>query len=109
MPRIEVAVNGRAYQISCDEGQESRVEHLAATIDRLVLRLTREFGQIGDARLLLLASLTIADELAEARRKLASYDDGTTPLDPGTFSGARRVIDAAGQRIAEIAARLEPV
>ncbi|MBY0423442.1 MAG: cell division protein ZapA [Parvularculaceae bacterium] len=106
MSKIEVNVNGRAYQISCDEGQESRVEQLAGTIDRLVGRLTREFGQIGDARLLLLAALTIADELSEARRRIASYDDGTTPLDPGTFGGARRVIDAASQRIAEMAARL---
>ena len=109
MSRIEVTVNGRAYQISCDDGQEERVENLAVNIDRLVARLTREFGQIGDARLLLLAALTIADELSETRRRLASYSDETQPLDPGTIGGAARILDAAGQRIAEMSARLERV
>lgn len=107
MSRIEVSVNGRAYQISCDEGQEQRVEQLASNIDRLVSRLTREFGQIGDARLLLLASLTISDELAETRRRLADYSDETVRLDPETHGGARRVIDAARLRIADMAARLD--
>lgn len=107
MSRIEVSVNGRAYQISCDEGQEERVESLAANIDRLVQRLTREFGQIGDARLMLLAALTIADELAETRRRLAGYADETQPLDPETVGGAARILDAAGQRIDDMSARLE--
>lgn len=107
MSRIEVSVNGRAYQISCDEGQEQRVEQLAGNVDRLVGRLTREFGQIGDARLLLLAALTISDELAETRRRLADYSDESVALDPETQGGARRVIDAASLRIADMAARLE--
>lgn len=107
MSRIEVAVNGRAYQISCDDGQEERVEALAANIDRLVARLTREFGQIGDARLLLLAALTIADELSETRRRLASFADETTPLDAETAGGAARILDAASRRIADMAAKLE--
>ena len=107
MSRIEVEVNGRAYQISCDDGQEQRVEQLAGNIDRLVGRLTREFGQIGDARLLLLAALTISDELAETRRRLADYAGDTHALDPETHGGARRVIDAASQRLAGMAARLD--
>lgn len=105
--RIEVSVNNRPYQISCDEGQQDRVRDLVAGIDRVVGRLVAELGEIGDARLLLLAALTISDELADAKRRLALYDHEAAALDADTAGGVRRVIEATEQRITEMAQRLD--
>ena len=63
MPMIEVSVNGRRHSVQCGDGEEARVRQLAAYVDRRVSDLARGQTQLGDARLLLMASLLVADEL----------------------------------------------
>ena len=65
MAEVEIRVNGRDYRVTCEDGQEDRLNQLAAYYDRQVSDLASELGQIGDARLLLLSALTICDELFE--------------------------------------------
>ena len=50
----------------CGEGEEGRVRQLAAYVDRQVADLARGQTQVGDARLLLMASLLVADKLSDA-------------------------------------------
>lgn len=71
MPSIEVVINGRNYRMACEEGQEARLRGLAEDFDRRINEHKRELGEIGDARLSVVAALTIADELSEARRQIA--------------------------------------
>lgn len=70
MGQIQVTVNGRTYGIACDDGQEAHVGRLARYIEQKVAGLVQSVGQVGDARLLLMASLVIADELADAELRL---------------------------------------
>jgi len=107
MGQVNVTINGRAYQVACDDGQEQHLTALAAYVDRRVGELTAAMGQIGDARLLVMASLLIADELADAQaagapgnaQPEAFADSGETVLANG--------IEALARRIEDIAARLE--
>lgn len=96
MAQVAVTVNGRRYEISCDDGQEAHVFRLAEQIDRRVAQLVASVGQVGDARLLLLASLLLADETAEMRTELARLREG------GTASGG----DMQSAAPAEAAGRL---
>ena len=66
MPLVEVVVNGRDYQVACDVGQEDRLRELAQQFDKRVQVLASSVGQVGDARLLLMAGLVITDELSGA-------------------------------------------
>lgn len=70
MSDITLTVNGRNYEVRCDDGQEPHVRALAGDVDRRVGLLTRSLGpardQVDEARLLLLAALLIADELHRA-------------------------------------------
>ena len=66
MPQVDVHVNGRRYQIACDEGQEEHLTQLAEYVDKRVQELVGAVGQVGDARLLVMTSLLVADELSEA-------------------------------------------
>ena len=70
MSEVAVSINGREYSVSCEAGQEAMVRQLAKYLDLQVTRLAQDIGQVGDARLLLMAGLVIADELSEALEDL---------------------------------------
>ena len=70
MPLVNVMVNGRAYTLNCDEGEEQHLKELAAYINEKVRELLGQVGQVGDQRLLLMAALLIADEHHVAVKKL---------------------------------------
>jgi cell division protein ZapA len=107
MAQVEVTVNGRAYKVACENGQEARLEQLAAHLDRAATQLAKDLGQIGETRLLLLAALTVCDELFESRRRCAELERQTQPLSPETAGGAARVLDEAARRIEALAKRVE--
>ena len=70
MGQISVPVNGRPFTLTCDDGQEPRIRRLAQYVDAKVAQFVTTVGQAGDAKLLLLAALVIADELVDANEAL---------------------------------------
>jgi cell division protein ZapA len=107
MAQITVTINGRNYPVACNEGEEQRIEELGRYIDAKVKTFAHELGQIGESRLLVLAALVLADELADAQA-------GSGAPRPGNGAGLDDGVAAAGienlaQRIESIAARLETV
>lgn len=107
MAQIDVLVNDRAYKVACQDGQEERLLRLAAHLDREARALAGDLGQIGEARLLLLAALTVCDELFEVRGKFAALEASAAPMDQETVGGATRVIEAAARRIEGMGERLK--
>ena len=59
MGQVTVTLNGRTYRLRCGDGEEPRLLELADHVRGKVDELTRQFGQIGDERLLVLAALLI--------------------------------------------------
>lgn len=76
MGQVSVILNGRTYRLNCDDGEEQHLQDVAGHVRGHVDRLTREHGQIGDERLLLMASILITDELYELREAIER--DGVT-------------------------------
>jgi cell division protein ZapA len=105
MAQIDVEINGRSYPIACDDGQESHILELATYVNRKVSDLVASVGQVGDARLLVMASLLLADELAEAYAEL----DDTKEVEQGTKTEALRAESRAAQAIEALAARIEGI
>ena len=106
MAQVAVTINGRSYDIACDDGQEAHLARLGKYIDNRVEDLSKAVGQIGDARLLVMVSLLIADELSEVYTEvdtLRSDDDGAIS------KGAMELpdIERLAERIETIAERLE--
>ena len=60
---VEINVNNQIYKISCEEGQEEHIQNLAQFINNELEKLVSSVGQIGEARLLLMTCLIIADKL----------------------------------------------
>jgi cell division protein ZapA len=104
MPQVSITINGRAYPVACDEGEEDRIRELARTIDGKVASFARQVGQAGEARLLVLAALVLADELAEANE--TAHRLGTQQVATSNATVATSVSRLA-QRIEAVAARLE--
>ncbi len=104
MAQVTVAINNQSYTITCDDGQEQRLLELASFFDEHVKRIANNVGQIADSRLMLLAGLTICDELRETQLRLDELESasGMTSED-----GAARVLDAATQKVREVTQRLE--
>lgn len=69
MAQVVVTIDGKAYRMACEEGQESHLEGLAQSFDRYVGHLKSQFGEIGDLRLTVMAAIMVMDELSEAKRR----------------------------------------
>ena len=69
MAQVDVLINGKSYNVACDDGQEDHLLQLAGYVDQRVQDLVNSVGQVGDARLLVMASLLISDELSEIYAK----------------------------------------
>ena len=114
MPMVEITVNGRRHSVQCGEGEEARVKGLANYIDRKVAELAIDGAKIGDARLMLLASLMVADELSDAYDKIQELEaaqNGAAPSPAGAASDHERHAAALIEQVAEqlnaVAAELE--
>ena len=70
MNHINVTINGRQYRMACEEGQEARLLRLAESLQSRVEALRGKFGEIGDARLTMMAALTVCDELLDANQRI---------------------------------------
>jgi cell division protein ZapA len=75
MAQVTVTIDGKAYRMACEEGQEPHLEGLAQNFDRYVGHLKSQFGEIGDLRLTVMAAIMVMDELSEANRKAAALED----------------------------------
>lgn len=74
MGQVTVTLNGRAYRLSCGEGEEDRLLSLADHVRSKLDGLVEQFGQAGNDRLMLMAALLIADELWDAKARLAKLE-----------------------------------
>ncbi|MEO0360502.1 MAG: cell division protein ZapA [Pseudomonadota bacterium] len=82
MADVTVLIAGRSYKLACADGEEPRLEALAARIDDEARKLSRGAAQIAEARLMLMAALMVADKLDEAETALADAPPPAPPPPP---------------------------
>jgi cell division protein ZapA len=119
MGQVVVKVNGRDFALSCPDGQEPRIRRLAQYVDAKIGEFVGTVGQVGDARLLLLAALVITDELSDANEALQQERSRTRgPGGPGGGAAgglggespeATKAIEAAASGIRSVAQRIESI
>ena len=71
MAQVTVLVNGRPYTVGCEDGQERHLTELAQLFDNQVRQVSQDVGQLGETRLFLMGALLLADEVADAKARLA--------------------------------------
>jgi cell division protein ZapA len=75
MSHVNVTINGRQYRMACEPGQEVRLLQLAENFEARIGSLRGKFGEIGDARLTVMAALTACDELVDASQRIRSLEE----------------------------------
>ena len=78
MANVELLIGGRRYPVTCRDGEEAHLMRAAAMVDGKVRQASASLGGMSEVRSLLLASLLLADEAADAR---AAAETATTGPD----------------------------
>ncbi|MEX2450398.1 MAG: cell division protein ZapA [Rhodospirillales bacterium] len=106
MAQVSVTINGRKYPIACDDGQEAHLSRLASYVDNRIKELVAAVGQGDHARLLVMVSLLVADELSDAYAELESSRSESSG-DAGVVERHRKTAADYARRIEHVAAALE--
>ena len=111
-----VSINGRRFRIACENGQELRLTRLAEDLDARIAKLRARFGDIGETRLTIMATLAIVDEPSEMKEKLQRLEPELATLQDASVVSADRAqatqaavvaaLNAAAERIEGITRRL---
>ncbi|GJE60890.1 cell division protein ZapA [Methylobacterium trifolii] len=110
MPQINVTIDGKSYRMACGEGEEAHLSDLAAGLGARIGEMRKAFGEIGDMRLQVMAAITIADELAELKKRFAAIETETAALRAAFEQADRERADEAAraaQGVAQAAERIE--
>lgn len=105
MGKVSITVNEHQYMLACRDGEEEQLEELAAFVDEKVAGLVENVGQIGEARLLLMTALLIADELRDAESRTGT--DQKPAARTKRDGAVTRMLTDAATRIEEIAETIE--
>ena len=122
MAHVTVTINAKSYTLACDDGEEKHLSELARDIDRRVVKLKAELGAGDEPRLLLMAGLLVADDLALANERVQELKEELSGLKneflgPESKNATARanafdedkfaaLLESAARRMEDIAARL---
>ena len=114
MAQVIIQINGRNYTMQCDDGQEEHLRRLARMIDDEIANIRSAVGSIGDLRLLIMASLVIADRLTEVEKQVAWLEEQLEELRTArkevagqiamAEERAAKTLEAAARRLESVAA-----
>ena len=112
MAHVTVTINDRQYRMACEDGQEGHLTRLATDLNQRVEQLRGNFGEIGDSRLLVMAALTVSDELSEAAQRVRRLEEELSGLQDAQVAAADRsqvtqaavatALNAAAERIERV-------
>lgn len=104
MAQVTLRINGYAYTVGCKDGEEDHLQAMAGEVERRIESVKAAAGQSGEARMLVMASLLMADDLFEMRRVMAS---GRPMAAPAAEPKLRQRLGRLAKRAEEIAAGME--
>ena len=80
MASVNATIASRQFRLACEDGQEEHLQMLARDIDQRIEGLRKQFGEIGDTRLTVMAALMVADEMSEAAHNMRRMEEELNAL-----------------------------
>lgn len=105
MAQVTLRINGYAYTLGCQDGEEKHLEAMGAEVSRRIDGVRLASGPSGEARMLVMAALLMADDIFELRSRLESVDAAPGVAKPDPKLG--RKLSRMAKRAEEIAEGLE--
>jgi cell division protein ZapA len=109
MSHVNVTIHGRQYRMACEDGQEDHLRRLAKDLDHRIDQLKANFGPIGDMRLAVMAALTVADELADAGKRLRRLEEDLAVLQDSRTASTDRAQATQAAIVAALNAAAERI
>lgn len=112
MAQVTVMIDGKAYRMACEAGQEAHLTDLASRFDQYVGHLKSQFGEIGDLRLTVMAGIMITDEMSELSRKIETLESQVASLQhnrDGMAESKAKTEELLVDAISDLSARLNGI
>ena len=117
MGKVNLNINGRAYGLGCEDGEEERLMRLGQKLDARVMEMAELVGQVGDLQLMVMAGITLIDEMdeitgnvdAEVERRIGrlnAENERIAKARDKTENDAAKALIKAAERIESLSARL---
>lgn len=114
MPEVTLKINQRGYGMSCDAGQEERLEALSDFVNSRLSDIESSGAAKAENHLLVLTSLVLADEVFELREDVAALkqavaESSSVPYNAPQYDegDVAQVIDHLSSKIEHITAQLK--
>jgi cell division protein ZapA len=109
--QLTIEVNAKPYVVGCEDGQEGHLRALATIVDAQVRQVSHDVGQLGETRLMLMGALLMADDLTDAKARLAAAELDVARLraeGEQVHARAAGALEAAASQIEALAAAESP-
>ena len=103
MAEVDISIAGRPYRVACRAGEEENLRKAASMVDAKSREALAGLGTLSEARLLLFASLLLADQLIEGGQVAAPPPPPAAAMDPEL----PRRAEALASRLESLADALE--
>ncbi|HEV7156758.1 MAG TPA: cell division protein ZapA [Caulobacteraceae bacterium] len=108
MAQVTIHINGKAYLVGCEDGEEARLKGLAAALDDKIQGLGVADAALGETRLMLMGALVLADEMSEMAARVAAAEAQLSDVRgeiEAVETRAAQALEAAAKKIESLAAR----
>ena len=105
MAQVTLRINGYAYTVGCQDGEEQHLAQMAEQVERRIESIKAVAGQSGESRMLVMAALLMADDLFEMGKALKEAQAAAGTAAPATPEPDQRL----NRRLAKLAKRAEDI
>ena len=105
MAQVTLRINGFAYTLGCQDGEEDHLHAMAAEVDQRIESVKASAGPSGEARMLVIAALLMADDIYELRQKVETAVAGGQ----GAAATSASTDGKLGRRLGKLAKRAEDI
>jgi cell division protein ZapA len=107
MAQVTVRINGYAYTVGCQDGEEQHLLAMAGEVERRIETIRASAGPSGESRMLVMASLLMADDLYEMEQALKAAQSGQPAPQQSTDAKLGRRLGKLAKRAEDIAVGME--
>jgi cell division protein ZapA len=104
MADVRLSIAGREYIVTCNDGEEQRLQALGALVDEKAREAGGPTGGLNESRLLLFSALLLADKLHDGG---AATSSGTGQTSSPEVEQAAETLERLADRLEALALRLE--
>jgi cell division protein ZapA len=105
LAHVTIKLNGYSYTVGCEDGQEQHLMAMAEQVESRIESIKKLGGSSGEARLLVLTALLLADEIHDMRIEM----EAVRAAAPNPSAAPAKSDAETNRRIRKLAVRAEQI